>query len=206
MFSPVAGQSVWETLTASVLTLPARRLGWALVGQGVSDLRGYKVSRTMYPMTTPNPSVLISVFENVTNYITKALSMDVEIFLNSQLSKRTTKTQHPITTKIIWYLLDYWMIPLNDCCPVVVRFSFINHSKSELLHSVWIRSGYKPRPRSLCNRWGCLILRTKVNTKRSSSISRFAHRLDGHLEMFHTSAVEQESSEANKVPVERPLT
>lgn len=55
MFSPVAGQSVWETLTVSVLTLPARRLGWALVGQGVSDLRGYKVSRTIDPMTTPIP-------------------------------------------------------------------------------------------------------------------------------------------------------
>lgn len=79
MFSPVAGQSVWETLTASVLTLPARRLGWALVGQGVSDLRGYKISRTIDPMTTLNPLVSISVYENVTNYITKDLSMDVEI-------------------------------------------------------------------------------------------------------------------------------
>lgn len=39
-----------------------------------------------------------------------------------------------------------------------------------------------------------------MNSKRSSV------RLDGHLEMFHTSAVEQESSEANKLPVERPLT
>lgn len=45
-----------------------------------------------------------------------------------------------------------------------------------------------------------------MNTKRSSSISRFGLRLDGHLDMFHTSAVEQESSEANKLPVERPLT
>lgn len=45
-----------------------------------------------------------------------------------------------------------------------------------------------------------------MNTKRSSSISRFGIRLDGRLEMFHTSAVEQESSEANKLPVERPPT
>lgn len=45
-----------------------------------------------------------------------------------------------------------------------------------------------------------------MNTKRSYSISRFGLRLDGHLEMFHTSTVEQESSEANKLPVERPLT
>lgn len=51
-----------------------------------------------------------------------------------------------------------------------------------------------------------LILRTKVNTKRSSSISRFGLILDGHLEMFHTSIVEQESNEANKLPIERPLT
>lgn len=49
MFSPVAGQSVWETLTASVLTLPARRLGWALVGQGVSDLRGTRFPERLIP-------------------------------------------------------------------------------------------------------------------------------------------------------------
>lgn len=106
MFSPVAGQSVWETLTASVLTLPAWRLGWALVGQGVSDLRGYKISRTIDPMTTLNPSVSISVYENVTNYITKDLSLDAEIFLNLQLSKAPPASHHHTDYLILARLLN----------------------------------------------------------------------------------------------------
>lgn len=97
MFSPVAGQSVWETLTASVLTLPARRLGWALVGQGVSDLRGYKITRTIDPMTTLNPSVSISVYENVTK-ITSSIYGCRNILKSTTLK---THHQHPITTKII---------------------------------------------------------------------------------------------------------